>query len=314
MSPVSAAVVDTEELRFGVMGTAAHLVIVGGPPGLASWGARRLEQLEAKWSRFRPDSELSRLNALPGRPVVVSSETFQVVELAVRAWRLTDGLFDPTVLAALMAAGYDRTFEQIAAMAPADGPEPAPAPSPGCGGIELLPAVPAIVLPPGRMLDLGGIGKGFAADLLVAGLRARGAKGSCVNIGGDLRVDGRAPTVDGWLVGIEHPEDAPLAPPVRLGLASGAVATSTDRRRRWIRSGEERHHLMDPRCGRPGRSPVAAATVLAGEGWLADVLAKVCFLCPERAPAFLDAAGAAAVLIDDGGTVMFINEAEAYQR
>ena len=309
----AAPVADLEELRFRVMGTVAHLVVVGGPPGVTAWAANRLEQLEAKWSRFRPGSEISRLNAVAGRPAVVSPETYRVIDLAVRAWRLTGGTFDPTVLPALITAGYDRSFEQITLEAPAD-PDPKSAPSPGCGGIELLPAVPAVVLPSGLTLDLGGIGKGFAADMMVTELRAQGADGACVNIGGDLRVDGRAPTADGWIIGIEHPADAAVPPLSRLGLHAGAVATSTDRRRRWIRGGEERHHLIDPRSGRPARSPVAAATVVAGEGWLADVLAKVCFLCPEQAPALLSAVGAAALLIDGAGATISLNGAEAFQR
>ena len=314
MLPAYAPAVAVEELSFGVMGTVAHLVVVGGPSGLAAVAAERLDQLEAKWSRFRPGSELSQLNTMPGRPVVVSPETYRVVELAVSAWRFTGGTFDPTVLPALISAGYDRSFEQIPADAPRSVSEPEPLPARGCDGIELLPAVPAVVLPPGRTLDLGGIGKGFAADLVVAELREKGADGVCVNLGGDLRVEGRAPTADGWLIGIEHPEDAASPEIVRLGLASGAVATSTDRRRHWVRSGERRHHLIDPRCGRPARSRSAAATVIAAEGWLADVLAKACFLRPDEAADLLGAIGGAGVLVDEAGAVTFLNGAEAYQR
>jgi thiamine biosynthesis lipoprotein len=232
----------------------------------------------------------------------------------VSAWRLTGGTFDPTILPALIAAGYDRSFEQIPPDAPGVAPGSKPQPGQGCDSIGLLPAVPAVVLPAGWTLDLGGIGKGFAADLVVAEVRAQGADGVCVNIGGDLRVEGRPPTDDGWLIGVEHPEHAALAPLLRLGLSSGAVATSTDRRRHWVRSGERLHHLIDPRYGRPARSRYAAATVMADEGWLADVLAKACFLRPDRAPELLGTTGAAAVLVDAEGTVTFLNGAEAYQR
>ena len=92
------------------MGTDAHVVIVGGGVDLPDRAAARVADLEARWSRFLPDSEISRCNALSGRPVCVSEETVRLVACAVSGWRLTDGRFDPTVLAALRDAGYDRDF------------------------------------------------------------------------------------------------------------------------------------------------------------------------------------------------------------
>ena len=108
---------STAELEFRVMGTDAHVIVVGSDARHARRAALvardRLHELEARWSRFLPDSEVSRLNAASGVPVVVSSDTLGLVERAVEGWRRTHGSFDPTVLDALVAQGYDRDFGAI---------------------------------------------------------------------------------------------------------------------------------------------------------------------------------------------------------
>ena len=104
---------STEERIIEVMGTTAHLVVTDGNATLAERAVERLHELEARWSRFRPDSEISRLNARPGMPVVVSAETYALVERAVEGAAMTGGLFDPTLLPELRDAGYDRSFELI---------------------------------------------------------------------------------------------------------------------------------------------------------------------------------------------------------
>ncbi len=190
-----------DELRFRVMGTDTHVVVVGGPTGSCERAAARLADLEALWSRFRDDSEISRLNAAGGRPVVVSRLTFELIERAVRAWERTGGAFDPTVLPALSAAGYDRDYADVAGndgvQDEDEADDVAPPVPPGAGVVELDAVVRAVRLPPDVALDLGGIAKGFAADLVAAELLDAGAEGVCVNIGGDLRVSGTPPTGDG---------------------------------------------------------------------------------------------------------------------
>ena len=99
--------------RFRAMGSDGHLVVVGGSPGLVDLALDRIEQLEGRWSRFRPDSEISRLNACAGQPLRVSSDTVELVERATAAWRLSGGAFDPTVLGPLLRAGYDRSFGEL---------------------------------------------------------------------------------------------------------------------------------------------------------------------------------------------------------
>src|SRR4051812_35589726 len=104
---------STTELTKRAMGTDVHLIVVGGPEGLLAGAAAMVDELEQRWSRFLPDSEISRLNAAAGRPVAVSEETIELVERAIAGWRNTGGRFDPTLLGEVMAAGYDRSFEQI---------------------------------------------------------------------------------------------------------------------------------------------------------------------------------------------------------
>jgi thiamine biosynthesis lipoprotein len=283
------------ELRFRAMGCDVQ-VVIDGPRHLLRLARDRVEELERRWSRFRPGSEISRLNLLAGSPVQVSPVTLGLVRRAVQGARVTGGRYDPTVLGDVLRAGYDRSFEQLA------GHDPGAGSSLGRGWAEIVvdPAGPAITLPAGVGLDPGGIGKGYAADLLVAELRAAGAAGVCVNLGGDLRVDGHPPGGGSWVVAIEHPLRP--GPAATVTVDRGAVATSSRMRRAWGPAANRRHHLIDPATGRPAASGLAAVTVLAAEGWQAEVLAKAAFLGGlGQGPALLAAVGADGLLVDDHG-------------
>jgi FAD:protein FMN transferase len=291
--PTTAAVA---ELRFQAMGGDVHVLVVNGSPDLLQLARDRVQELERRWSRFRPDSEISRLNTLAGSPVHVSPATLGLIRRALQGARVTGGRYDPTVLGDLLRAGYDRTFEQLADHATA-GRSPL---ARGYGGVTVDEAGSAVTLPAGVGIDPGGIGKGYAADLLVEELRAAGAAGVCVNLGGDLRVDGRAPGGGSWVVRIEHPLRA--APAATVTLDRGAVATSSLVRRAWGPAGDRRHHLIDPATGQPAASGLAAATVLAARGWQAEVLAKAAFLGGlDHGPALLAGAGTDGLLVDDQG-------------
>ena len=151
-------------------------------------------------------------------------------------------------------------------------------------------------------LDLGGIGKGYGADRMVAALVDAGATGVCVDLGGDLRVAGSGPYAGAWTVEFRVPELADRFG--RLRLASGAVATSTTSRRRWTRAGVDVHHLLDPATGRASRSGVATVTVLAADGWWAEVLAKAALVAGVAAGrALLEGAGVDGALVTDDGAV-----------
>ena len=237
--------------RFRAMGTDVEVLAVGadasGMARLGALAADALEAREARWSRFRPSSELCRINDTAGAPVVVSPDTFNLIALAVDAWRATDGRYDPTVLAALQAAGYDRDFDAVAR----DGGHPVGVhPTvPGCDGVELDRVVSAVRLPRGVALDLGGIGKGYAADVVSAELleaRVPGVRGILLNLGGDLRARGDAPEPDGWVVDVDDPLGTGRTGLVAL--AEGAVATSTRLRRAWPRSRSWPARRGGPRC------------------------------------------------------------------
>jgi thiamine biosynthesis lipoprotein len=288
------------------MGSHAQVVVVGGARTLLPRARRRLERLEACWSRFLPGSDVALLNAAGGGPVTVAPETFEAIRLAVEGWRATAGRFDPTVQRALVAAGYDRTFAAILpdTPAPAHGPAPGDAgPAPGAGAIVLDAARSRVTLPAEAGIDLGGIGKGLGADLVVADLLAAGADGACVNLGGDVRVAGQAPGPHGWVVGIEHP-GAAGEEVARVALADGAVATSTPLARRWRQGGAERHHLVDPATGSQVGPGLAQVSVVAGAGWWAEVLAKAALVAgPDGCLGVLSSAGVAGLALDDAGNL-----------
>jgi len=294
--------------RFRAMGTDVEVLAVGaGDAAMATLGALAadaLEAREAKWSRFRPTSELCRLNDAAGVPVVVSTDTFTLIARAVDAWRATGGRYDPTVLAALEAAGYDRDFDEVPRTGVDEGG--ADAPAPGCSTVELDQLVSAVRLPRGVALDLGGIGKGFAADEVSRELLAAnvpGVRGVLVNLGGDLRARGDAPTPHGWVIDVDDPlgtERTGL-----LAFAEGAIATSTKLRRAWTRGDRTLHHLIDPRTGAPAESGLASVTVVAGEAWRAEVLAKAAFVAGRAdGRALIERSGATGLLVTDDGDVV----------
>ena len=280
-----------ERLAFRAMGTdvEAFLDVPPGPEAVLALTsvAAGFERLESLLSRFRPDSELSRLNGEGS--LAAGEELVAVVELALAARERTGGRFDPTVHEALVAAGYDRSFELVGE----DEPAPARAPAaPGAGGVRVLGR--RIELDPGVRLDLGGIAKGYAVDRAVAALAPLGP--CLVNAGGDLAVSGvlEAGT---WPVGVETPFGS-----LTLGLSRGALATSGSDRRRWRVGGDERHHLIDPATGRPAESDLLRVTVAASSAVEAEVLAKALFLAGEEAAtAEANALGVSALLVTSDG-------------
>jgi thiamine biosynthesis lipoprotein len=211
--------------------------------------------------------------------VALSADSVRLVERALDAWRLTVGRFDPTVLGAVIRAGYDRSFDQLG---PSGGDTASPL-SVGAAGI--LVDGDRVRLPPGVGFDPGGIGKGLAADIVAAELVHQGAERVLVDIGGDLRVAGRPPA-GGWSIAL------PDGGCVRLD--EGGVATSGASRRRWLIAGSEHHHLIDPRTGRPAALPAdRTVTVLAAAAWQAEVLATAAIVAgPTRGEALVRRAGA----------------------
>ena len=276
-SPAPGGVPARRQVSARVMGTDVDVIVVGDRPDPASV-VERLQDLERRWSRFLSDSELSRLGRAAGAPAVVSTETALLIERSLYAAHRSGGRFDPTVLAALVAAGYDRDFDDLPP-APRPGgrtvaPVAAPIAVPGPGGITVDVATGLVVLPAGVSLDAGGIGKGLAADLAAVEALDAGAESVLVSVGGDLRVAGPAPA-EGWEVEVDHH----CGPSARVNLQSGALATSSTLRRRWSVPSADgcpdgiAHHVIDPRTGRPAHGPAVSVSVLAPEAWWAEALA-----------------------------------------
>ncbi len=286
------------ETRFPAMGSEVQVIVVNGTVRLLDLARELIEDLEARWSRFRPDSEVSLMNAMAGHPVRVSTCTLELVCRALEGARLTQGRYDPTVLGAVLRAGYDRSFGLLRP----DSPRPESSLGRGFTGIVVDAASSTVTLPEAVGFDPGGIGKGLAADLLTRSLIAEGAGGVCANVGGDLRVEGRAPGGGSWVIGIEHPlRRDPIAV---VGLVRGAVATSSRTRRVFGPEEDRRHHLIDPRTGEPASSGIAAATAITAEAWQAEVLAKAAFLAGVTGGVdLLERTCTGGLVVDDDGRV-----------
>lgn len=295
------------ELSFDAMGTHAHVVIGDCAPEHAALALGAVDRLERIWSRFIPESEISRANAAPGEPVEVSPETIELVERAVEAWELTGGLFDPTVLGDLVSLGYDRTFRELETLPPQEpaGAEDlqASVPQPrGRPDVTVDREASTITVGP-RGIDSGGIGKGLAADIVAAMLIDAGAGAALVNLGGDLRTAGAAPS-GGWLVDVAHPFNRGGPPAGKFRLDGQALVTSSSQGRRWSNDGEENHHLLDPSTGRSALSDLALVTVIDSEGWRAEALSKAAFLRGRAAALeMLPAHGAEGMVVGRDGSV-----------
>jgi FAD:protein FMN transferase len=271
-----------ESLMFHAMGTDIEFLVdaTDAAPVLAR-AEKEFHRLESLLSRFLPDSELSRLNR--DGTLEASPEVVHVTELALEARAETNGRFDPTVLNALVASGYDRSFELV----PTRSDNPALSAS--CGGnVRILGR--HIVLGPGVQLDFGGIGKGYAADRAATILAAAGP--CLVNAGGDIAVRGGA-----WPVGVAAGEDS-----LTLELSSGALATTGRDRRVWHRRGRDLHHIIDPTTGTSAEGDLLRVTVVAPDAVRAETWAKALFLAGfTSAESEADARGLPCVLVSRDG-------------
>jgi FAD:protein FMN transferase len=286
--------------RVTVMGTFGELMIVGGTDAASTaWAIGRLEQLEQSWSRFRPESELRDMDRRAGEPAAASPDLIDAVGRALSLWYVTDGCFDPTIRHALEALGYDRTFRAVDPHGPAlAGPA---VPAPGCDGIRIDREREMLLLPKGVGIDLGGIGKGLAADIVATGLVERGALGACVGLGGDVRVAGAPPAGKAWAIRVEDPLDE-AGTLCTQQLRDAAIVTSTTRFRRWTRGGRELHHLLDPATGEPADTTVLAVVATASEAWWAEGVAKAALVAGvDDGIALLERLGVAAVVVEVDG-------------
>lgn len=289
---------------FRCMTTDIELFLDASDGGLGREALSRAEALfrdvEARFSRFRDDSELSQLNRTQAEAVQVSPDLAELVALAIAAARNSGGVFDPTVIDALEAAGYDRSIDLIRKEG-SHAPRPV-APQPDRWKRVLVDTAHSTVrLPDGVRLDLGGIGKGWAVDQAATMLQPHGA--GMVNAGGDIRAWGDQPGLqpgDGWLVALDHPEE-PGTDLAWLRVRNGAVATSSITARRWAGG----HHLINPRTARPADTDLLSVTALAPTAVRAEVAAKVALILGREAGLawLVDQPGVEAVVVDELNTM-----------
>ncbi len=263
---------------------------------LLSDARRTIARLEQRWSRFREDSDICRLNRAGGVPTEVDPATITLLEAMVAGVAATAGAFDPTLLAPLVGLGYQTSWE--AGRTVDVVPPTAPVRRGTVEGIAVHRRGSVVQLPPDTTLDAGGIGKGLAADLAADRLVRHGASTALVSIGGDLKIAGQ-PLPAGWPVNIVHPtHDEPIA---QVAIGSGGVATSGTTLRRWTTTdGSEHHHLLDPLTTRPvagGRRAVIQATAVAGTAAWAEVFATMLVVRGEPALADLERHGIGGLVV-----------------
>lgn len=260
---------DVTEERFRVMASHTEVLLVEPVPRAAGYARRRLVEMEARWSRFVATSEISQLNSAGGEWVTISNDTIRLIEAMQAAHRVTDGRYDPTFLHHLLSVGYTASIDDPDRMTLAVHTRSADL---DIHDAEIDRSRSRVRLPAGLSIDPGGIGKGFAADLVVTELLATGTLGALVSVGGDIAAAGCAPDDSGWLVHVEDPLD-PSRHLVTLAVSAGGVATSSTRSRRWVHDGAEHHHVIDPITGAESLTDLAAVTVIANSGWLAEAQA-----------------------------------------
>lgn len=264
-------------------------VTSGDDPAVLDRAEAIVRTAEASFSRFLPDSLLSQLNQ---QRMSTDDELARLVTRAEELRDLSSGAFDVRVGPAVVAAGYDRSFEWL-------GGRPAAASAPIAPPVELL-SVEATgdqvrLAGPGSV-DLGGIAKGWAIDRVAEAIESMGYQDYVVDGGGDIRTGGRAAAGTAWPIGIG---DGLVA-----YLSGEAVCTSSTQRRRWSGAGGTAHHIIDPTRGVPAASRITTATVIAADATMADALATAIIAHPTRGLAAVAAVGGAALLERDGAWLM----------
>ncbi|MEO8745969.1 MAG: FAD:protein FMN transferase [Candidatus Dormiibacterota bacterium] len=298
MTTVVLAVADSKAL-----GSSLRVIVTRpaalGAAGDAVDGVVRAIDLAA--SRFRNDSELSRLNATPDTDVTVSPLLAQAISAALRGAELTGGAVDPTIGSAIRLAGYDTDFADL----PASG-DPIRLVAeriPGWKAIRFSPATRTVNLPRGVEIDLGATAKALASDLAAAAaLKATGGGGVLVSLGGDIAVAGEAPA-EGWLIQTSEDSAAPIDDAEEtVSILIGGIATSSTTVRRWTRGGVVMHHIIDPATGLPVSGPWRTATVVAASCVDANIASTAAVVMGEQAVPWLEKHRLAARLVDrDGG-------------
>jgi thiamine biosynthesis lipoprotein ApbE len=267
--------------------------------------ALEVDALDRACSRFRDDSDLTRLNDAGGLPVVVSPLLAEAIRVALRAARLTDGDVDPTVGGALEAIGYDVDFSAIE---PDRGDFAVQhRAAPGWADVVITDRPAVVTLPVGTILDLGATAKALGADRAARAAHAATASGVLVSLGGDISVAGRPPE-HGWPVRVMDDHAAHLdAPGQSITVHGGGLATSTTTVRRWQRGGLPVHHIVDPRTGAPADSPYRTISVAAATCVDANTASTAAIVRGRRGADWLESIGLPSRLVTHDGVVVHLN-------
>ena len=264
--------------QFRAMGTEVSLWLWHANESTAQQALCQIEQFftqtEARLSRFKANSELSHLNRSAGKPFAASPLLFELVETALTWRKRTGGIFDPTVLQALLAHGYDRSFEEIVNQTEWNVSSERIT-SVARPQVKLNRAQQTITLPQDVGLNLGGIAKGWTVQQ--AGQKLGQFGPALVDAGGDIACIGLPPTGSAWLVGIDDPLQ-PNTDLATLTLNNETVATSSQVRRRWQHQGQMVHHLIDPRTGAPAVTDLLSVTVIGPRLPETEIQAKVALI------------------------------------
>ena len=262
-------------------------------PAARALVAAELEAVEMAASRFRPDSEISELATAGGIRRLVSPVLADLIDAALGAARFTDGDVDPTVGCAVVRLGYDEALVEGSSRMPWLSSVAVPV---DWTAIEFDRR--SVRIPPGTLLDLGATAKAVAADRCARRVHRETGTGVLVNLGGDIATAGPTPE-GGWRILVQDNDDDPACH-VTIGTDTG-LATSSTRRRRWSRAGTLHHHIVDPRTGASAEPVWRSASVAADSCLAANTVSTAAIVRGRRAPAWIEALGVPARLVDAGG-------------
>ncbi|MBO0825402.1 MAG: FAD:protein FMN transferase [Actinobacteria bacterium] len=260
-----------------------------------------LQAIDLACSRFRSDSELTRLNAGTGTRHPVSPLLAEALDVALRAAAATDGAVDPTCGQSLVRLGYDADFAEVVQRASGE-PVP-PQPAGGWEHVELDRRALTVQVPHGVLIDLGATAKALAADRAAQAIAAAADTGVLVNLGGDIAVAGQSPC-SGWRIDIDAAASARDSPRPVIAIRDGGLATSGPGARVWHRQGELVHHIVNPATGAPADSCWAVVSVAAATCVDANTASTAAIIKSAAAPGWLTGLGLPARLVSTTGAVV----------
>jgi thiamine biosynthesis lipoprotein len=287
--------------RVRALGTTAELMVTepGALVAAATLLQAELARLDLAASRFRADSEVARIDCADGQSVVVSPLLIEILEVALRAARATDGLVDPTVGQAMTRIGYDRDFSAVPRRTA--GRLPAAAPVPGWRSVEVDKATGTVRVPSGTRIDVGATAKAWSADRIAASVFGELGCGVLVSLGGDVAVAGPPPP-GCFRVGLGDVCGAAPTSGV-VAIASGGLATSGVAVRQWYVGDQLVHHIVDPATGLPVNPWWRTVTVVASSCVEANTASTAAMVMGPSALAWLEARQLPARLVSMDGTV-----------